>query len=74
MAISYKPLWKLLIDRDMTKKALMLKAGISKSTVDKMGRSEKVSLDIIDRICCSMDCDISDVIEYVSEQEWWNDG
>ncbi len=58
MAISYKPLWKLLIDRDMTKKALMLKAGISKSTMDKMGRS------------CSMDCDISDVIEYVSEQEW----
>lgn len=70
MAISYKPLWKLLIDRDMTKKALMLKAGISKSTMDKMGRGEKVSLDVIDRICCSMDCDISDVIEYVSEQEW----
>lgn len=48
----------------------MLKAGVSKSTMDKMGRSEKVSLDVIDRICCSMDCDISDVIEYVSEQEW----
>lgn len=67
MAISYKPLWKLLIDRDMTKKALMKKTGISKSTIDKMGRSEKVSLDIIERICCNLNCNISDVIEHVSE-------
>ena len=50
MAFTYKPLWKLLIDKDMTKKELMQKAGISKSTVDKMGRGEIVSLDIIDRI------------------------
>lgn len=64
MAFSYKPLWKLLIDKDMTKKALMQNAGISKSTVYKMGRGEKVSLDIIDRICNYFDCSIEDVVEH----------
>lgn len=69
LAISYKPLWKLLIDRDMTKKALMQETGISKSTVDKMGRGEKVSLEIIDRICKQLDCNISEVIEYKHGEE-----
>ena len=69
LAISYKPLWKLLIDRDMTKKALMQETGISKSTVDKMGRGEKVSLEIIDRICKQLDCNISEVIEYKHDEE-----
>ncbi|RJV96371.1 helix-turn-helix domain-containing protein [Subdoligranulum sp. AF14-43] len=69
LAISYKPLWKLLIDRDMTKKALMQETGISKSTVDKMGRGENVSLEIIDRICKQLDCNISEVIEYKHGEE-----
>lgn len=68
MAFSYKPLWKLLIDRDMTKKQLMLVTGISKSTMDKMGRGEQVSMDIIDRICNYFDCDIEDVIVHISEE------
>ena len=42
MSFSYKPLWKLLIDKDMTKKELMQKTRISKSTMDKMGRGEKI--------------------------------
>lgn len=69
LAISYKPLWKLLIDRDMTKKALMQETGISKSTVDKMGRGENVSLEIINRICKQLDCNISEVIEYKHGEE-----
>ena len=69
LAISYKPLWKLLIDRDMTKKALMQETGISKSTVDKMGSGENVSLEIIDRICKQLDCNISEVIEYKHGEE-----
>ena len=69
LAISYKPLWKLLIDRDMTKKALMQETGISKSTVDKMGRGENVSLEIIDRICKQLDWNISEVIEYKHGEE-----
>lgn len=66
MAFTYKPLWKLLIDKDMTKKELMQQVGISKSTVDKMGRGEIVSLDIIDRICNYFDCSIEDVVEHTN--------
>ncbi len=65
MAFSYKPLWKLLIDRDMTKKQLMQATGISKSTMDKMARGEQVSMDIIDRICSCLNCNIECVIEHV---------
>lgn len=68
MAFSYKPLWKLLIDCDMTKKQLMQVTGISKSTMDKMGRGEQVSMDIIDRICNYFDCDIEDIIVHISEE------
>lgn len=64
MAFSYKPLWKLLIDKDMTKKQLMEATGISKSTIDKMGRSEQVSLEIIDRICSFFECAVIDVLEH----------
>lgn len=64
MAISYKPLWKLLIDKEMTKKELMNQTGISKSTMDKMGRGEQVSLEIIDRICTFFDCRIEEIIEH----------
>lgn len=65
MAFSYKPLWKLLIDRDMTKKQLMQVTGISKSTMDKMARGEIVSLEIIDRICFHLQCNVENVIEHI---------
>ena len=65
MAFSYKPLWKLLIDRDMTKKQLMQVTGISKSTIDKMARGEIVSLEIIDRICFHLQCTVENVIEHI---------
>ena len=64
MAFNYKPLWKLLIDKDMTKKELMQATGISKSTMDKMGRGEQVSMDIIDRLCNYFNCRIEDIIEH----------
>ena len=65
MSFSYKPLWKLLIDKDMTKKELCLKAEISKSTMDKMSRGENTSLGVINRICSLFDCNIEDVVEYI---------
>ena len=68
MAFSYKPLWKLLIDKEMNKKQLMEATGISKSTMDKMGRGEQVSLDIIDRICSYFNCDIKDILEHISTE------
>ena len=66
MAFSYKPLWKLLIDKEMTKKELMEATGISKSTMDKMGRKENVSLEIIDRICAYFSCDVGDIVEHTT--------
>ncbi len=67
MAFSYKPLWKLLIDKDMSKKQLMEVTGISKSTMNKMGRGELVSMDIIDRICNYFDSNVEDIISHVIE-------
>ena len=68
MAFSYKPLWKLLIDKEMTKKQLMTETGISKSTMDKMGRGEQVSLDIVDRICTYFNCEVKEVLEHLQEE------
>ncbi len=66
MAFSYKPLWKLLIDKDLNKKQLMAITGISKSTMDKMARSEIVSLAIIDKLCTYFNCPVDAVIEHVN--------
>ena len=73
MPFSYKPLWKLLIDRDMSKKQLMAALGISKSTMDKMGRSEIVSLEIVDRICNYFNCAVEDVIEHRQKESERNE-
>ena len=69
MLFSYKPLWKLLIDEDMSKKELMLSTGISKSTMDKMGRGEQISMDIIERLCSHFSCKIEDVICFMPDKE-----
>ena len=67
LGFTYKPLWKLLIDKEMSKKQLMEETNISKSTMDKMGRNEKVSMEILDRLCTYFSCDISSIIEQVDE-------
>ena len=68
MAISYKRLWKLLIDNDMKKKDLQAKAGLSSSTIAKLGRNENVNTEIINKICNALDCDTSDIMEMESEE------
>ena len=65
MAISYKKLWKLLIDKDLKKKDLHHLAGISASSVTKLGKNENVNTDILERICLALECDISDIMEIV---------
>ena len=67
MSISYKKLWKLLIDRDMMKKALAQKANISSASIAKLGRNENVNTDIILKICTALECDFSDIMEIVDE-------
>lgn len=63
MAISYKKLWKILIDKDMKKKDLQRVAGISSATVTKLGKNENVNTEILQRICIALECDISDIME-----------
>ena len=69
MAISYKPLWKLLIDRNMKKKDLIAATGISQSSVSKMGRGENVNTEILHRICISLNCGIADIMEVIPDEE-----
>ena len=70
MAISYKKLWKLLIDKDMLKKDLQAKAGISAASITKLGKNENVNTEIIEKICRALECDISDIMEFeMNKQE-----
>ncbi len=66
MAVSYKRLWKLLIDKNMKKGELCKLADISTASVTKMGKDGYVSTEIIDKICLALDCDIEDVMEIVN--------
>ena len=68
MAISYKKLWKLLIDREMKKKDLVALSGISQSSVTKMGNNENVNTDVLVRICRALNCDIGDIAEIVLQE------
>lgn len=63
MAISYNRLWKLLIDRKMKRTDLVSGAGISTSALSKMGKDEPVSLEIIEKICKYLECNIEQVVE-----------
>lgn len=68
MAVSYKKLWKLLIDKDMKKKDLCAKAGISAASVTKMGRNGHVTTEILPKICTALDCKIEDIMEIVEDK------
>ncbi len=67
MAISYSGLWKMLIDKNMKKQDLVEKVGLSSATIAKMGKGEKVSMDVLQKICTYMDCNIGDIMEIVKE-------
>lgn len=63
MAISYNRLWKLLIDKGMTKTQLREKANISTVTLAKLGKNETVSMEVLLRICEELDCGLEDIVE-----------
>ena len=69
MAVSYKKLWKLLIDRDMKKKDLREAACISPSTIAKLGRNESLNTDVLVRVCRALNCDIGDIMEVLPDSE-----
>lgn len=65
MAVSYKKLWKLLIDKDIKKKELSAKAGISPATITKMGKGGHVTTEVLLKICTALQCDIDDIVEVI---------
>ena len=67
MIFSYKKLWKLLIDRDIKRKQLCVMAGISSATLAKMSKGESVTTDSLLKICVTLHCDISDIMEIAEE-------
>lgn len=69
MSVSYKKLWKLLIDHNMNKSDLAKKARMSPNTVAKLGKNETVSLNILVRICEVLECDIGDIVEVVNSTD-----
>lgn len=68
MAVSYKRLWKLLIDKDMKKKDLEDKAKISHYTVNKMNRGDNITTDIIQKICLTLECTPDEIMEIIPDE------
>ena len=69
MAVSYKKLWKLLIDKDIKKKDLSSKAGISPATITKMGKNGHVTTEILVKICSALECNVEDIMELIPTKE-----
>ena len=69
MAVSYKRLWKLLVDKEMSKSDLRKKAEIAPNTMTKLRRDEEVSLTILSKICKTLHADFGDIVEYVPDAE-----
>lgn len=67
MALSYNKLWKLLIDKGMTKTEMRLKADISTTTLAKLGKNETVSIEVLLRICKVLDCNVGDIMDVVND-------
>lgn len=65
MAVSYKKLWKLLIDRDMKKKDLQEAAGLSPSSIAKLSKNENVSMDVLIKVCTALGVDFGDIMNLV---------
>ena len=69
MSISYNKLWKLLIDKNMTKTELRLQADIATSTLAKLSKNEQVSMEVLLKICNSLNCGLDDIVEFIKERK-----
>lgn len=65
MTASYKKLWKLLIEKEMTKTDLRIKAGISTRALAKLGKNQNVQLEVLAKICVALDCGFDDIVEFI---------
>ena len=69
MTLSYNKLWKLLIDKGMTKTEMRLKADISTTTLAKLGKNETVSMEVLLKICKVLDCNVGDIMDVINEEK-----
>ena len=69
MAVSYKKLWKLLIDKNLKKKDLESLAGVSHYTINKLNKGENVTTDILGKICKALNCNVDDIMEFVEVED-----
>ena len=69
MAVSYKKLFHLLIDKGMTNAELMEKGGFSANIITRLKRNNYVALDSIERICCALDCGVDDILEFIPDEK-----
>ena len=65
MTVSYDKLWKLLIDKKMNKTQMRLATGISSSTLAKLSKEEPVTLEVLEKICSELHCNIGDIVEFI---------
>lgn len=66
--LSYNKLWKLLIDKGMTKTEMRLKADISTTTLAKLGKNETVSMEVLLKICKVLDCNVGDIMDVINDE------
>lgn len=69
MQVSYKKLWKLLIDKDMKKKDLQAAAGISWASITKLSKGKTVSIEVLMKICKALECNIGDIMDLIPEEQ-----
>lgn len=69
MQVSYKKLWKKLIDEDMKKKDLQAAAGISWASVTKFSKGETVSMEVLMKVCDALHCNVGDIMDFIPEEE-----
>lgn len=70
MAISYRKLWIQLVERNMKKKDLRESAGITTNALAALGKDERVSTDVLNKICLALNCDIGDIMEIITDEEY----
>ena len=68
MAVSYKKLWKLLIDKDLKRKDLESLAGVSHYTINKLNKGENVTTDTLGKICKVLECNVEDIMEFIPDE------
>lgn len=69
MEVSYKKLWKILIDKEMKKKDLQVAVGISWASVTKLSKGETVSMEVLMKVCKALECNIGDIMDLIPSED-----